>query len=668
MGGKIMTQSVIGALRVNLGLDSAKFEKGARGVKSPLTQMRQQFLAVSAVVVGFGAALSSAALAGARDIDKAAKSARRLSASIGGFRALELAAGEAGVSLSALTNDVQTIDREIASIGKSGNAQRALKALNLEVSDLAGLDADEKLAVIADQVKSLGLGSGETASVLRDLGVRNREMVLLVGQGGDALRRARQDVEEYGLALSGPAAASIERANDQLGRLGLVGQYLGQQLALEIVPALGAMAEGLTNSLRAGGLLRSVIDGLVGGLDNVAAYAAVAAAGFGVRFVGALVLSKAATLSLSGALGVLRVALLRTGIGVLIVGAGELALWFSKLVDASGGLQEAFKAVFNVGKSVFLGVGNTAWGLMDILAGVASAIAGGFVRAFAEIAKAWDLVVNGMSSAWNSLADSRFGEALGMGSLGQSDLSGTIKAVADGLLEGAVDSIKSGGRKIADASKSVAEAIGTLRIEIGSAEAAAVGGEQAASQFSDALAGVSGSAGNAAASVKKIKPEVDKLVDGLVDVKRSARTAFSGLVTGAMSAKKALSQVLNSFAIMLSNRVFDSLFAPVFDGLFDSGGAISAGKIGIVGERGPELVRGPAQVTSRADTARIMQAGRAGGGGTLTLNLQTDSSIIAQIAENTTGMMIQQNNQSMNDGFNQRSNQYRQDPRRKGAQ
>ncbi len=44
----------------------------------------------------------------------------------------------------------------------------------------------------------------------------------------------------------------------------------------------------------------------------------------------------------------------------------------------------------------------------------------------------------------------------------------------------------------------------------------------------------------------------------------------------------------------------------LFAGFFDSGGNIPRGQFGIVGERGPELVQGPAQVTSRKDTAAMM--------------------------------------------------------------
>jgi phage-related tail protein len=42
-----------------------------------------------------------------------------------------------------------------------------------------------------------------------------------------------------------------------------------------------------------------------------------------------------------------------------------------------------------------------------------------------------------------------------------------------------------------------------------------------------------------------------------------------------------------------------------FAGMYDSGGAIPRGQFGIVGENGPEIVNGPANVTSRRRTAAL---------------------------------------------------------------
>lgn len=44
-----------------------------------------------------------------------------------------------------------------------------------------------------------------------------------------------------------------------------------------------------------------------------------------------------------------------------------------------------------------------------------------------------------------------------------------------------------------------------------------------------------------------------------------------------------------------------------FSGAYDKGGNIPAGKIGLVGEYGPELMEGPAKITSRAETARMLR-------------------------------------------------------------
>ncbi|MBR9765394.1 MAG: hypothetical protein GYB53_18200 [Rhodobacteraceae bacterium] len=411
-----MSQSVIGALRVNLGLDSAQFEKGASRSQNKLKEMRTQFQAVAGIAAGMGAAIVAAALAGAKQIDAAAKASRRLDSSIGGFRALELAAGEAGVSLSGLANDIQTMNRELASVGTSGNGQRALDALGLSLSDIKDLDADEKLAVIADQVRSLGLNSGETTAILRDLGVRNREMSLLVLQGGDAIRAARGDIKDYGLEISAIDASRIEKANDQMGRLGMITQYAGEQLAVALVPAMGRMAEAMTNSLREGGLLRAMIDGLAGGLNEIAGIASVGAAVFATRYVGALVLAKAATFSFRGALIALRGALISTGIGALVVGAGILVGKFSELVVATGGFGAAMSLLKDVAVEVsgrivtyFEGMKmrlKAAW--MNIRATAVSSFAGiieKVLEAVNKVVGAWAGAAKAVAAGWKTMPD-----------------------------------------------------------------------------------------------------------------------------------------------------------------------------------------------------------------------------------------------------------------------
>lgn len=697
-----MASSVIGALRVNLGLDSAQFEKGAKRAQSSTQRLVAQVRKVAAIGAGAFTALNAAALAGARDIDAAAKASRRLGASIGGFEAVKLAAEEAGVPVSTLTDNLQNIDRELAKGGK--NTTEALDRLGLTAEGISNLEADEKIALIADRVKDLGLSSGEATALLQALGVRSREMVLLLQGGGDAIRQARKDVEDYGLALSGQVAASIEQANDRIGRLSLVARVFGQQMAIAVVPALGALAVAITDSLREGGALRAVIETVASATSGWVTAISGAVSGLAslADFIGGPAI--AAVSALAAAFVILQRRMILTGIGALIVGVGALIDFMMRLRDSTGSWGEALSAVFDLGKSVFLGIGNTAWGLSEILAGVAAAITGSFVRAFAEIAKAWDALVNGMGAAWNALAGSAFGETLGLEVMGRSNTSGILGGLADGLFDGAVDSINRGGQRIRDAGQGVSDAIGGLRDIINSESDATTEAADSARTLADTLDDVGGSGGSAAKGLsdvtkaardaaKAAADSAQELAHGITD---PLKDAFK---SGELNAETFSGAVQGIFG-NLRDRLIDNAFKPIedalfnlfsgasgggggggggifggigsalgglFAGFFDTGGRIGAGQFGIVGERGPEIVTGPANVTSRVDTARMMQ----GGGGRIEVVARVENGSIVQDVRRISGEVAVQVTQAgikqfAREGLPVAVDRINRDPKRRG--
>ena len=119
--------------------------------------------------------------------------------------------------------------------------------------------------------------------------------------------------------------------------------------------------------------------------------------------------------------------------------------------------------------------------------------------------------------------------------------------------------------------------------------------------------------------------------DGMAALAQLGQT-LSGLVTGAADAKSALGSIIQFLFQQLQQGlsggggIFGSLLggllgglgggvtgggdALTFGGLFAAGGRIGAREFGIVGERGPELIRGPAVVTpmSRAGMTVIIDA------------------------------------------------------------
>lgn len=613
-----MASSVIGALRVNLGLDSAKFGKGMSDAQKRLKVARTQFVAVAGAAAAMGAALTTAALAGARDIDRAAKAAKRLDSSIGGFRALELAAGEAGVSLSGMTNDIQTMNRELANIGVTGNADRALDALGLSISDLAGLDTDEKLAVIADQVKALGLDAGQATAILRDLGVRNREMALLVLGGGDAIRKARADIKEYGLEISAVDASRIETANDQIGRLGLITQYAGQQLATTLVPALGAMAKAMTDSLREGGLLRTIIDGLTSNMDRLGTYVAVVVTGFGVRYVGALVLARLATVNLSAALLFLRGALIRTGIFTLIVAAGELVYQFTRLVTATGGWGNALKLLGEVALGVWRGIVTSASAVPVGLNAVWEIVKSGFLLLISDLFDAWSSFLQGVARTIEGIPAFEGVFTALQGSITKVIASsGDYAAAASGASAAASRLKAEAGALAKEGFDEAATAMSKLTAAVNSGAGDMDDGSAAADNFAESLDGVADSAsggggkGGVVPKLKEIKPELTDLQRGFESFKTSVASAFEGLITGAKSFKEALGDVLSSLASMFAQSAVSGLFENFKLPGFATGTPYAQGGLAMVGERGRELVNLPrgSQVLNANQTRGVMGSG-----------------------------------------------------------
>lgn len=611
-----MAQSVIGALRVNLGLDSAKFSRGLTEAQKSMQAARKQFAAVAGVAAAMGAAISAAALAGARDIDRAAKSARRLDSTVGAFRALELAAGEAGVSLSGLANDVQTMNRELANVGKTGNAKRALDALGLSAGELQGLDADEKLAMIADQVKKLGLDAGQTTAIMRDLGIRNREMALLVLNGGDAIRAARGDIKEYGLELTKIQSTGIERANDQIGRLGLITQYAGQQLALSLVPAMGQLAEALTNSLREGGALRAVIDGLIGNLDRLATYVAVAVVGFGVKYVGAMAMAALSTASLSKALMFLRGALIRTGIGALVVGAGELVYFFARLVKASGGWGNALSALGDLAAGVWEGIKTSASAIPPALGAVWKMVASSFYGMMSGLQESWSRFLGSLGADLSDIPGmGKFADAIletsGKAAAGMSEFDAKAQAAANSAaaLKAEASALAAEGfQKAKDAAVKLAAIVSNTADETD-------GGAEATENLNDALedlggsTGSGGSAGKAAKALEKVKTEAEAYQDALKEAANtsedigtekarilvggidSVATAFGDFVGGGLKNFNSFKDsILDGFKGMISQMIALAAKNRIMIGLGITssgvGGAASAGVQGVAGMPG----------------------------------------------------------------------------------
>lgn len=539
-----MAQSVIGALRVNLGLDSAKFTRGLSDAQKSMKEARKQFAAVASLAIAAAGGLSALTIStskAAAEIKLFSQVANAAPAELQKWAAGAITVGIEQEKLADILKDVNDRVGDFLTTGGGPMAdffENVAPKIGLTANAFRNLSGPQSLQLYVSSLEKAGLSQQEMTFYLEAMASDATALIPLLKNNGVEMQRLGENASSLGGVMSSETVVSMSLLKTALRDTSTALQGVGYRISGEVAPALTALVTSFNDAMREGGALRVVIDGLIDNLDRISTYVAVAVAAFGVRYVAALGLAALSTASLSGALVFLRGALIRTGIGLLVVGAAELVFQLGRVIKASGGVGEAISRIYDVGKATFLGVGNTAWGLMEILAGVASAITGSFVRAFALIAKSWDMLINGMSSAWNMLAGSSLGDTLGLGKIGASDISGTIGAVADGLFDQAEQSIRAGGKRIADAGKSVADAlkksvepVGDLSDEIEEG----TGATEDLNNALDDLGGSGGKAGKAAKALKKVKTEAEAYNDALkeaADTSEDIGTKKAGILIG----------------------------------------------------------------------------------------------------------------------------------------
>lgn len=243
--------------------DSAKFRRSVqKDMKQIKTAVSASVVAVAASAVAATAAIAAMTKAGLEHVDAQNKLARSLDTSYDSITVLDKAFGEAGVS-----NFEASLNKLNRRLGEAedgtGRASKAVEALNLDLKALSDMDADERIAYIADAIKESGMSAQATANHLRYLGFEQAEATQMFLQGGDALRGYRKDIEDFGLSMDGIDAIKVEQANDAFGRLGWITDSVGQKLAVEFAPVLTGVSNLILEMAKdAGGMGDAIADAL----------------------------------------------------------------------------------------------------------------------------------------------------------------------------------------------------------------------------------------------------------------------------------------------------------------------------------------------------------------------------------------------------------------------
>ena len=171
-----MADSIIGALRVVLGLDTAAFSSGAKEAQSTLDGLAKSFkTAFAGLALGTAAFQFTKAIQGAIDsADQLGKAAQKFGVPVEQLSALKYAADLADVSFESLGKGLGKLSKAMIDgiSNPAGEAAKSFKALGLSLKDNDGnvKTSGDLFLDIADKFSKMEDGAAKTALAIRLFG------------------------------------------------------------------------------------------------------------------------------------------------------------------------------------------------------------------------------------------------------------------------------------------------------------------------------------------------------------------------------------------------------------------------------------------------------------------------------------------------------------------
>lgn len=391
--------------------DLLKLDKASEKTEQSAISLNKGLIALGAAAAGLATVMAVGVKRSIDTADSYSKLSQRLGIAIKDLGALSHMANLSGASIDSLAVGVQFLSRNLANAleDPTGAAAKSLKSLGISATDAAG-NLKEPLGVLgelSDKFAAMPDGAQKTALAMDLVGRGGAALIPLLNGGSEAFEDMRKEAEALGLVMSEETARDAELFNDNLDRItsGLTGVF--NIIAAKVLPALASLTTDLVAATKDGvKFFSDNVDTFAGVLEHglIAATAlatfmagqfvvsvgtsAVAAVSAAVSQMVALEMALGATsvsaaltsVAIKGfslALTTLKGALIATGVGALVVGAGELIALLVELKTKTGSWGEAFALVGGVIKGVLM----DAWSNFSNLVGILPTTLMGLVQA-----------------------------------------------------------------------------------------------------------------------------------------------------------------------------------------------------------------------------------------------------------------------------------------------
>lgn len=195
--------------------------------------------------------------------DQIIRASEKTGIAVDTLQELRFAAQANEVGFGALQISLQRLSTQIAA-ANNGNqlAIDRFKAVGVAATDLKNAKLEDVLGAIADKSKASADGFGKLAEMQQLLGRSGKELIPLLNQGSDGIKRLSEEAQKLGIVMGEGDLEQAKKLHDQLFELHSVNEALERHISSALVPAFLAISKAMIQSGTQGGLMQRVVDAL----------------------------------------------------------------------------------------------------------------------------------------------------------------------------------------------------------------------------------------------------------------------------------------------------------------------------------------------------------------------------------------------------------------------
>ena len=224
-----------------------KISDSASSIDKRMQQVGSALKAVFAVgaIVAGAKAVADEVLKVAERFDDMGKAAQKVGVAAETLSALAFAAAQSGVGFETLQVGLRKMAVGLTELddatSKSGTTLKALGVTAKDTADTAFTKVAQKLSEMPD-------GFQKTAAAMAIFGKSGAELIPLLNEGAEGIKKAKDRAGELGLILKDSTIAQLTVFNDSLNELKKSSEGLRNRLVEGLAPALASIAKTLADS------------------------------------------------------------------------------------------------------------------------------------------------------------------------------------------------------------------------------------------------------------------------------------------------------------------------------------------------------------------------------------------------------------------------------------